>query len=126
VTRGFAAAVCAVCALVVLAGTAAASRDPTASEAVAIRAAIERFVDEPGSPARGAVLRKIRVSTVNSRFAIAKLRSPEAPALATAVLERRTVSRWRVVTFGLAGFAFRGVPEPVLNDLLGATLCDCR
>ena len=54
----------------------------------------------------------------------AKLRAPDAPMLATAVLERRK-ARWRVVTFGIAGFPFKGVPERVLNDLLGATLCDC-
>jgi hypothetical protein len=107
-----------------LAGTAIASRAPTASEGRAIRAAVERFVEKPGSPAEGSALRRIRVSTVSPRYAMAKLRAPDAPMLATAVLERRK-ARWRVVTFGIAGFPFKGVPERVLNDLLGATLCDC-
>jgi hypothetical protein len=70
------------------------------------------------------VLRRIRVSTVNARYAIAKLREPDAPTLASAVLERRS-GGWRVVTYGVAGFPFRGLPEAVLNDLLGATICDC-
>jgi hypothetical protein len=107
-----------------LAGVATASRAPTASEGRAIRATVERFVAKPGSPADGSALRGIRVSTVSPRYAIAKLRSPDAPMLASAVLERRK-GRWRVVTFGVAGFPFKGVPERVLNDLLGATICDC-
>jgi hypothetical protein len=110
--------------MLVLAGNATASRAPTASEQRAIRTAVERFVEKPGSPAHGSTLRRIRVSTVDPRYAMAKLRSPEAPVLASAVLERRK-GRWRVVTFGVAGFRFNGVPKPVLNDLLGATLCDC-
>ncbi len=105
-------------------GAATASRAPTPSEAAAIQAAVQRFVEKPGSPAAGSTVRRIRISTVGPRYAMAKLRSPKAPVLATAVLERRG-SGWRVVTFGIAGFAFKGVPEPVLNDLLGATLCDC-
>jgi hypothetical protein len=111
-------------ALLGLAGSATASRAPTASEGTAIRAAVERFVEKPGSPAHGSSLRRIRISTVSPRYALAKLRSPDAPLLASAVLERRK-GRWRVVTFGVAGFPFRGVPERVLNDLLGATICDC-
>ena len=105
-------------------GVAAASRAPTASEGRAIRAAVERFVEKPRSQAHGSTLRRIRVSTVSPRYALAKLRSPGAPMLASAVLERRK-GRWRVVTFGIAGFPFKGVPKPVLNDLLGATICDC-
>lgn len=107
-----------------LAGIATASRAPTASEGRTIRAAVEHFVEKPGSPARGSTLRRMRVSTVSPRYAMAKLRSPDAPLLASAVLERRK-GRWRVVTFGIAGFPFNGVPERVLNDLLGATICDC-
>jgi hypothetical protein len=106
------------------AGAASASRAPTPSEGAAIRVAVEHFVEQPGAPAQGSTVRRIRVSTVSSRYAMAKLRTPAAPLLATAVLERRG-ARWRVVTFGVAGFPFKGVPEPVLNDLLGATLCDC-
>lgn len=106
------------------AGVAAASRAPTPSEGAGIRTAVERFVEKPGSPARGSSLRRIRVSTVSTRYAMARPRSPEARVLATAVLERRGPG-WRVVTFGVVGFPFKGVPEPVLNDLLGATLCDC-
>lgn len=118
------AAVASASVLLGLAGTAAASRTPTASEGRAIRAAVERFVEKPHSPAHGSTLRRIRVSTVSPRYALAKLRSPDAPRLASAVLERHN-GRWRVVTFGLAGFPFRGVPTRVLNDLLGATICDC-
>jgi hypothetical protein len=116
--------VAAAAALLGLAGSATASRAPTAAEGRAIRVAVERFVEKPGSPARGSSLRRIRVSTVSPRYALARLRSPDAPLLASAVLERRK-GRWRVVTFGVAGFPFRGVPERVLNDLLGATICDC-
>jgi hypothetical protein len=122
--RGVVAAATAALFLSVI-GTAAASRPPTAAEASGIRSAIERFVEKPGSPAHGSTLRRIRVSTVDQRYAMARLRSPEAAVLATAVLERRG-SGWRIVTFGIAGFAFKGVPKPVLNDLLGASICDCQ
>jgi hypothetical protein len=111
-------------ALLVLAGGAQASRLPTTAERIAISTAVERFAERPGPPRAGAEVKRVRVSTVDGRYAIAKLRTGEGPVLSTAIL-RRAGPAWRVVTYGTAGFAFRGVPRPVLDDLLGAELCGC-
>lgn len=117
---------CAVALIVAIgaAQEAQASRAPTDAEASAIRAAVERFAARPGPPAPRAKVTRVRVSTVNGRYAIAKVRTG-GPAKATAILARNGQGRWRVVTYGTAGFPFKGVPRAVLNDLLGATICDC-
>lgn len=107
----------------VLVPAASARRAPTAGEKTAIRAAVERFAARPGSPAHEATFRRAAVSTVDPAYAMAKLNAGQ-PVLATAVLARRA-GGWKVVSFGLAGFPFAGVPVKVLNDLLGATLCHC-
>lgn len=107
----------------VVAPVAGARRAPTAGEKAAIRAAVERFAAKPSSPAHAGAYRRASVSTVDPSFAMAKLDVGQ-PVLATTVLERRG-SGWKVVSFGVAGFRFAGVPVPVLNDLLGATLCHC-
>jgi hypothetical protein len=114
----------ALVACAVLAPAAAARRAPTQAEAVAIRAATAAYVARPGGAASGSIVKRIFVSTVDARFAMAKLRAPGEPVLSTAILKRRE-GRWTVVTFGVAGFAFKGVPRSVLNDLLGAEICDC-
>jgi hypothetical protein len=111
-------------ALLVLTPAADARRTATAEEAKAIRAVVRAFAERPGPPASGSTVRRLTVSTVDDRYALAKLRTPGLASPSTAILERRG-SHWRVVTFGLAGFAFKGIPEDVLNDLLGATICDC-
>jgi hypothetical protein len=106
-----------------LAAPAGARRSPTHAEKAAIRAAVARYVAKPGAPDAPARFRKAFVSTVNGRYALAKLATND-PVLATAVL-RRGKHGWRVVSYGVAGFRFAGVPVAVLNDLLGATLCHC-
>lgn len=103
---------------------ALARRAPSKAEASAIKAAVAAFAARPGAPAPGSAVRKMYVSTVSPRYALAKLRVAESPRLATAIL-KRTSGRYRVVSYGVAGFPFAGVPRAVLNDLLGATICDC-
>lgn len=110
-----------------LAGTlvadAAARRKATTAESAAIRAVVTAYVAKPGPPAGGR-FRRAYVSTVRPAYAMAKLKTGD-PVLATAILRRQASGRWKVVSFGAAGFPFNGVPVKVLNDLLGATLCDC-
>jgi hypothetical protein len=106
-----------------LAAPAGARRSPTHAETAAIRAAVARYVAKPGPPGAPTRFRKAFVSTVNRSYALAKLATDD-PVLATAVL-RREKRGWKVVSYGVAGFPFAGVPVAVLNDLLGATLCHC-
>jgi hypothetical protein len=117
-------AIAAVLAAAALVQPVSARRAPTHAEASAIRAAAAAFVARPGGFAAGSTVARVFVSTVNARYAIAKLRTPGEPVLSTAILEKRS-GGWRVVTWGVAGFAFKGVPRSVLSDLLGAEICDC-
>jgi hypothetical protein len=117
-------ALVALATLLAVAPAGHARRAPTVEEAKTIRTAVRAFVERPGPPAARSAVRWLTVSTVDSRYALVRLRTPGLPVRSTAILERRG-SRWRVVTFGVAGFAFKGIPETVLNDLLGATICDC-
>lgn len=113
----------AVCALLLVA-SAEARRAPTSSERAAIRTAVATYVaraDSRAAPDTRVV--RIFVSTVDSRYALAKLRS--AGASATAILKRRAHG-WKVIRFGTGGFVRFGIPRRVVEDLLGGKLCGCH
>jgi hypothetical protein len=114
---------CAVVLAGALAGSADARRKPTGSESAGIRAAVVRLTERQGTAVYGARTKRVVVSTVDPSYAMATL-DAGLPVAARAILERRG-SGWTVVSFGVSGFPFHGVPVRVLNDLLGATLCHC-
>jgi hypothetical protein len=109
----------ALVALSLLAAAATlAQRPPTAGERAAIRAAMKAFIDKPDSPAApDDKVTRIRVSTVNTRWATAGTSSPTAGP-ADAILKKRG-STWKVVSFG-SDTPCSVAPRPVLIDLLGA------
>ena len=64
-------------ACLLLAGSAAAARKPTARESTALRSAIHGFISMPSSPsAKDNRIATLRVSTLDKRYAAARLTSP--------------------------------------------------
>jgi len=101
----------------VQAAPAAASRAPTRAEAVAIRAKALQVVPQQFRPA---VRVTVRVSTVDRRYALARIlprRGRERLVQPAGVaLGRR--ARWRVLAFGTTGLGC-AMPRRVAVDLLG-------
>jgi hypothetical protein len=101
----------------VFASPVLAKRPPTPTERSAIRAAMAAFIEMPGSPAASDNrVTRIRVSTVNARFASAATNSPTAGP-AVAILKKRG-STWKVISFG-SDTPCSAAPRNALIDLLG-------
>jgi hypothetical protein len=104
-------------ALVLLgvAGSAVASRAPKPAESKAIRSIFTGFVNQPNSPAaKDDRIVSLRVSTVDPRYAAAKLMSKTAGA-AELILHRGSFGWW-VVGFG-SDPGCDTAPRRVLSDL---------
>jgi hypothetical protein len=100
-----------------VAGTASAKRPPTPSERAAIRSAMLAFIRMEGSPvAQDARVTRIRISTVNARYATAETFAASA-GYGVAVLRHRG-GTWRVRQFG-SDIGCGAAPKKVLQDLLG-------
>jgi hypothetical protein len=125
-TRRSALVVLALAVIGVLASTATAARPPTAAE----KAAILLVFNEPGGRAFAAKCVRIRVSTVNRRWAM--LTTPRRPPRACVesgqvgngfVFFRRTATGgWRIVYEG-SDLPPCSIPRPVRRDLLGTAEC---
>lgn len=101
-------------ALVVV-SAAAASRKPTAAENKAIRKAFAGFVSTPNSPAaKDNRIVSIAVSTLDARYAAARLNSKSAGP-SDLVLHRSGLG-WGVVGFG-SSVGCDSAPRSVLDDL---------
>jgi hypothetical protein len=99
----------------VLVGAAAGARKPTSAEASAIRSAVAGFIATPGSPAaKDNRVASLNVSTVDPRYAEARLSSPSAGP--SEMLLHRGVGGWWVVGFGSSP-ACDSAPRSVLEDL---------
>jgi hypothetical protein len=108
----------------VLAGGASASRAPTPKERAAIEFAV-RFAPMMG---RGNKLtfERIRVSTVNARYALVVVRVRSAdgsPVGKPTVLLHRDAQAWRVIFLGTARPPCDVAPAKVRADLLGTRAC---
>jgi hypothetical protein len=101
-------------ALVLAAGTAAA-RKPTSSEAKAIRSAIAGYIAMPNSPAaRDNTIVSISVSSLDRRYASARLNSKSAgPA---DIVLHFSFDSWWVEQFG-SSLSCEAAPKAVLADL---------
>jgi len=121
--RCVAIAATVIVALLAMVAPASARRAPTTGESAGIRAAVARYAARPKSQA-SADARVVRafVSTVDRRYALAKLISDGASS--TAILKRRA-HHWKVIRFGTGGFVRFGLPKRVVEDLLGGHLCGC-
>lgn len=98
-----------------LAGSAAAARSPTPSESKAIRSIVTGFVNQPSSPAaKDDRIQSLRVSTVDPRYAAAKMMSKTAGAAELVV--HRGPFGWWVVAFG-SDVSCSTAPRQVLADL---------
>jgi hypothetical protein len=98
-----------------LAGSAAAARKPTAAENRALRSAIHGFITMAGSPsAKDNRILTLRVSTLDGRYAAAQLRSPTVGA-ADLVLHE-SMGTWFVEEFG-SSLSCDAAPKAVLADL---------
>jgi hypothetical protein len=103
--------------LVVLgvAGSAVAARAPKPAETNAIRSIFVGFVNQPNSPAaKDDKIVSLKVSTVDPRYAAAKLMSNTAGA--AELLVHRGASGWWVVAFG-SDPGCDAAPKRVLTDL---------
>jgi hypothetical protein len=114
-----------VLAVIVAAGAvvpALASRFPAPSERRAIRAAMTAYINKPGSPAAKAnKVVRIRISTVDKRWATAETFAPNVGA-GIAILHH-IAARWKVVAFGTGGFECGpDGPKAVLKDLIGGCI----
>ena len=99
----------------VFAGSAHAMRPPTVAEQKAIRQAVTGFITMPGSPAaRDNTVRAIVVSTLDARYATARLTSGTAGPLD--LMLHRSGSTWWVVGFG-SSLGCDSAPRSVLADL---------
>jgi hypothetical protein len=109
--------IAAVGLLVVLgvAGSAVAARAPKPTEAKAIRSIFIGFVNQPNSPAaKDDEIASLKVSTVDSRYAAAKLMSKTAGA--AELLLHRGAFGWWVAAFG-SDPGCDSAPKSVLTDL---------
>ncbi len=98
-----------------VAGSAVASRAPTASESKAIRSIVTGFVNQPNSQAaKDDKIASLRVSTVDARYAAAKLTSKTVGS-AELILHRGSFGWW-VVAFG-SDVGCNSAPRSVLADL---------
>src|SRR5438067_8750273 len=108
-------ALVAVAVVLVLAGSALASRKPTSSEAAGIRQAFAGFVSMPNSPsAKDNRITSIAVSTLDPRYAAARLSSKSAGP--SELVLHRSGPGWWVVGFGSA-VGCDSAPKVVLDDL---------
>jgi len=103
---------------------AVAKRAPTATEAKAIRAAVKAYIQKPGSPAApDNRVRRIRVSTVDVRYALVTLNSASAGPSQMGL--RKRSSGWKVIAFG-SDLGCEFAPAGVVEDLLGVSVCLAR
>ena len=99
----------------VLAGSAAGMRQPTPGEAKAIRQAVAGFVAMPGSPAaKDAEIVSLAVSSLDRRYAAARLDSPTAGP--SELVLHLSVGGWWEVGFGSSPNC-DSAPKSVLADL---------
>lgn len=107
----------AVTALLVLGvvGSAVAARAPKPAETKAIRSIFVGFVNQPNSPAaKDDKIVSLKVSTVDPRYAVAKLMSKTAGA--AELIVHRGAFGWWVVAFG-SDPGCSSAPKSVLADL---------
>jgi hypothetical protein len=105
----------ALLALSLLAGSAAAAGKPTAAEAKAIRSAIAGFIAMPNSPAaKDNKIVTVRVSTLDKRYASARLNSKNAGP--SDIVLQLSVGTWFVEQFG-SSLSCEAGPKTVLADL---------
>jgi hypothetical protein len=102
-------------AALVLAGTAAGMRKPSASEAKAIREAVAGFIAMPNSPAaKNDKVVAVSVSTADARYASAQLSSPTVGR--SLLLFHLSLDTWWEVAFG-SSLGCDSAPKSVLADL---------
>jgi hypothetical protein len=108
-------AVVAAASVLVLAGSALASRAPTSAESKSIRQAISFFISDPNGPAaKDNKVTKITVSTLDARYAAASLNSKSAGP--SEMVLHRSGPGWWVVGFGSSP-GCDSAPKSVLDDL---------
>ena len=104
-----------VLAILTLAGSALAARQPTSSENAAIRLAVRGFISMPNSPsAKDNRVTVVSVSTLDPRYAAANLSSKSAGP--SQMVLHRSGSIWWVVGFG-SSMGCDSAPKIVLADL---------
>jgi hypothetical protein len=102
-------------AVLALAGTALAERGPTKTERAAIRAAVKGYVQMPGSPAaKDNTILSVSVSTLDPRYAVARLNSKSAGR--ADLLFHESHATWWAVGFG-SSMGCDSAPKAVLADL---------
>ena len=106
--------------VLVLAGSALAARKPTAAENKAIRQALAGFIHQPNSPsAKDNRIVTLSVSTLDSRYAAARLNSKSAGP--SDIVFHNSAFGWVVVGFG-SSLNCDSAPKVVLDDLkIGCT-----
>jgi hypothetical protein len=101
--------------LCLVAGSAAAARKPSPAENTAIRSAIAGFIAQPNSPsAKNNKVVSIRVSSLDRRYAAARLSSPTV-GFSVLVLHE-SMGTWFVEEFGSSLNCEAG-PKAVLADI---------
>jgi hypothetical protein len=106
---------CVALLALVLAGSAAAMRRPTTGEAKALRQAVAGFIAMPRSPAaKDARIVSLAVSTLDPRYASARLDSPSAGP--SVLVLHLSVGGWWEVGFGSSPNC-SSAPKSVLADL---------
>lgn len=104
-----------VLAMLILAGSALAARQPTSAENAAIRLAVRGFISMPGSPAaKDNKVTAVTVSTLDPRYAAANLSSTSAGP--SQMVFHRSGAIWWVVGFG-SSMGCDTAPKSVLADL---------
>lgn len=104
-----------VLAMLILAGSALAARQPTSSENAAIRLAVRGFISMPNSPAaKDNKVTAVSVSTLDPRYSAASLNSKSAGP--SQMVLHRSGSIWWVVGFG-SSMGCDSAPKSVLADL---------
>jgi hypothetical protein len=104
-----------VAVMLLVAGSALASRKPTATENKDIRQAFAGFVSQPNSPsAKDNRIVTIAVSTLDPRYAVARLNSKTAGP--SELLLHRSGPGWWVVGFG-SSLGCDSAPPTVMRDL---------
>lgn len=102
--------------LLLVAGSAGASRKPTPSEAAGIRQAFKSFLTMPNSPAaKNNRIQSIRVSTLDPRYAVARLFAKDVGS--SELVLHRSGPGWWPVTFGTS-VGCEDAPAVVLHELL--------
>ncbi|HEV2592030.1 MAG TPA: hypothetical protein VGU02_09060, partial [Gaiellaceae bacterium] len=105
----------ALLALLLLAGTAAAARKPSTSEAKSIRSAIAGYIAMPNSPAaKDNKVVTVRVSSLDARYAAARLNSKSAGP--SDIVLHQSMGVWWVEQFG-SSLSCEAGPKAVLADL---------